>query len=100
MTRILILTLAILAATVLAKAAAAQECEHVDVMHDRLLSVQGKRLAYSGLLRSGRAYVEIWLREETGEWSAISIRPDDLACLSADGEFWQDWRAQPPGVPG
>ena len=65
MTRILILTLAILAGAVLAKAAAAQDCEHVDAMHDRLLSVQGKRLAYSGLLRSGLAYVEIWLREDT-----------------------------------
>ena len=31
--------------------------------------------------------------------AAISIRPDDVACLSADGEFWQDWGAQPQGVP-
>ena len=99
MTRILILTLAVLAGAVLAKAAAAQDCEHVDAMHDRLLAIEGKRLAYSGLAGGGQVYVEIWLREDTGQWSSIVIRPDYIACLMAVGEFWQDWLADPAGAP-
>ena len=35
-------------------------------MHDRLQLVQYKRLAYSCLMRSGLAYFEIGLREDTG----------------------------------
>lgn len=98
MTRLLILACA-LALAVLAKAAAAQDCEHVDAMHDRLL-FEGKRLGYSGLLRGGGVYVEVWINHATGDWAAISILPDHLACLSALGDGWQDWWSEPPGVPG
>lgn len=99
MTRLLILAVA-LALAMLAKAAVAQDCEHVDAMQDRLLAVQDKRLGYSGLVRGGGAYLEIWINPRTGEWAVLAIHPNHVACLAAEGDGWQDWWSEPPGVPG
>lgn len=100
MTRILILTLAILAGAVLAKAAAAQPtCMPHDELVPQLIEMHGERLAYSGLT-SKQNILEIWVNPSTGAWTAVILNAADMACVASQGEFWQDWTAEPAGVPG
>lgn len=98
MIRTLILLCAILI-SIAAPALAKTGCADHEALTRALAEEQGERLVHSGLVSTGRAIIEVWLNDETGDWTALLIDARGRACVLATGGYWQDWQAPPPGAP-
>lgn len=99
MTRILIFVLGVLGVVVLAKAAFAGECTTYDILSKRLVEREGQVLAFGGLI-TDTSMLQIWRDVPSGRWTVLEVLVDGTTCIVRVGEYWQDWYAEPPGVPG
>ncbi|WP_138179438.1 hypothetical protein [Roseovarius indicus] len=98
MTRLLIVAI-FLALAVLAKAAVAGECTTYDILSKRLAEREGQVLAFGGLI-TDTSMLQIWRDDRSGRWTVLEVLVDGTTCIVRVGEYWQDWHAEPPGVPG
>ncbi|WP_161490477.1 hypothetical protein [Roseovarius indicus] len=44
--------------------------------------------------------LQIWRDDRSGRWTVLEVLVDGTTCIVRVGEYWQDWHAEPPGVPG
>ncbi|KRS17545.1 hypothetical protein XM52_13810 [Roseovarius indicus] len=94
--------IAALALWVLLRAAApafAGECTTYDILSKRLAEREGQVLAFGGLI-TDTSMLQIWRDVRSGRWTALEVLVDGTTCIVRVGEYWQDWHAEAPGVPG
>ena len=70
--------------------------KHVDLM--AVLSINKQQAVVGEGLSNGGAVVEVFVNDETGEWTVVAVLPNDVACILADGTDWND-TATPKGEP-
>lgn len=74
-----------------------QPCAPHDALAEQMTGRYGERLAHSGLT-AGDNVLEIWANPDSGTWTALVLNAQNIACIVATGEFWQDW-SPTPGAP-
>lgn len=75
------LSLAALTAT----AQTTNNCNTYENAQTFLSGQYGEVPVWEGVVSSLQFLVQLWVNEQTGTWTALSVAPDGMACIVADG---------------
>ena len=72
-------------AAIQTKAQTKTPCGPKEVVYDRLLNEYGERPIVMGM-RDSQGVFAFWMNEETGTWTIVLVRADNIVCVPVAGE--------------